>query len=57
MNQVALYWPNDDHAHLRYHGYESISDIMVMNTLPQITFLPVWKHIREYGSRNGKSPF
>ena len=22
MNQVALYWPNDDHAHLRYHGYE-----------------------------------
>ena len=22
MNQVALYWPNDDHAHFRYHGYE-----------------------------------
>ena len=22
MNQVALYWPNDDHAHLRYHSYE-----------------------------------
>ena len=22
MNQVALYWPNDDHAHFRYHSFE-----------------------------------
>lgn len=26
MGQVALYWPDEAHAHLRYHGYEYLAN-------------------------------
>ena len=36
MNQVALYWPNDDHAHLRYHSSPCME-----------TYTRIWQQKRE----------
>ena len=42
MNQVALYWPNDDHAHLRYHGYEYFATNHFSPCME--TYTRIWQH-------------
>lgn len=45
MNQVALYWPNDDHAHLRYHGYEYFATNHFSPCME--TYTRIWQQKRE----------
>ena len=45
MNQVALYWPNDDHAHLRYHGYEYFATNHFTPCME--TYTRIWQQKRE----------
>ena len=45
MNQVALYWPDDDHAYLRYHSHEYFA---TNNFTPCMeTYTRIWQRKQE----------